>query len=258
MVDVIDLNSDLGEGFGRYTLGHDARLFEVVSSANIACGFHAGDPRTMQASVHLAHENGVGIGAHPGFPDLAGFGRRELRVSHDEIVTDMIYQIGALAGFCQAAGVRLQHIKPHGALYNMAVREPAVAHAIADAVARFDPTALLFVLPNSVFEIAAHERNLRVVREIFADRAVEVDGSLVARSKPGAVITDVQEVIARTIRMVRLGVVTAITGEDISMSGETICVHGDTPDAVELLQRLRSALEDDGVRVQPVGSWLTA
>ncbi len=258
MTDVIDLNSDLGEGFGRYTLGHDARLLQVVSSANIACGFHAGDPRTMQASVRLAHENGAGIGAHPGFPDLVGFGRRELRVSHDEIVTDIIYQIGALAGFCQAEGVRLQHIKPHGALYNMAAREPAVAHAILDAVVRFDPTTLLFVLPHSAFERTAREHNLRVVREIFADRAVEADGSLVARSKPGAVISDVQQVIGRTIRMIRMGVVTAITGEDIPMSGETICVHGDTPDAVVLLQRLRSALEDNGIRVQPVGSWFTS
>lgn len=254
-MDVIDLNCDLGEGFGAYSKGDDAGLLRVVSSANIACGFHAGDPRTMQAAVRLARDHGVGIGAHPGFPDRVGFGRRPLQAGAEEITTDVLYQIGALAAFCQAEGALLQHVKPHGALYNMAVHDATVAAAIVEAIARYDPGLLLFAPLNSALEQAALRRGLPIARELFADRAVERDGSLVSRAKPGAVITDVQQVIARTLRMLRDGVVTAISGDEIPISGQTICVHGDTPDAVALLQRLRAALEAAGISVQPIGAW---
>lgn len=253
-MDAIDLNSDLGEGYGAYRLGHDAQLMQVISSANVACGFHAGDPRTMRASARLARELGVGIGAHPGFPDRVGFGRRVLQASSEEITTDVLYQIGALAAFCRAEGLTLQHVKPHGALYNVAARDAAVAAAIVDAVARFDAGLFLFAPPYSVIEEAAQRRSVPIAREIFADRAYERDGSLTPRALPGAVVTETQEVIARTIRMLRDGTVVARTGEEIAMSGQTICVHGDTADAAALLRDLRTALEAEGIRVRPVGA----
>ncbi len=252
----IDLNCDLGEGFGAYTLGDDVALLRVVSSANVACGFHAGDPRTMRRAVETACAHGVAVGAHPGFPDRVGFGRRDLGATAEEITTDVLYQIGALAAFCAAAGFALQHVKPHGALYNLAARDRHVADAVVAAIARFDPTLLLFAPAGSALEQAASAHNVRVAREIFADRAVEPDGRLVARGTPGAVITDSEAVIARTLRMIREGRVTAITGEEIALTGETICVHGDTPDAVGLLGRLRAALEAAGISVRPVGAWI--
>ncbi len=252
----IDLNCDLGEGFGAYTLGDDTALMRVVSSANVACGFHAGDPRTMRRGVETARAHGVAVGAHPGFPDRVGFGRRDLGATDEEITTDTLYQIGALAAFCAAAGTALQHVKPHGALYNLAARDRHVADAVAAAIARFDPTLLLFAPVGSAMEQAASAYNLRVAREIFADRAVEPDGRLVARGAPGAVITDIETIIARTLRMVREGQVTTIDGKRIAMTGETICVHGDTPDAVGILGRLRAALEAEGIGVRPVGEWI--
>ena len=257
-MDVIDLNSDLGEGFGAYTLGHDAEIMQVVSSANVACGFHAGDPRTMRASVRLAGEHGVGVGAHPGFPDRVGFGRRVLHADADEITTDVLYQIGALAAFCRAEGLALQHVKPHGALYNVAARDSGVAEAVVSAVAAFGAALYLFAPPHSALAEAAERRCVPVAREIFADRAYERDGSLTPRTLPGAGITETQQVIARTIRMVREGTVVARTGEEIAMSGQTICVHGDTADAATLLRHLRTALEREGIRVQPVGARATS
>jgi UPF0271 protein len=253
-MDAIDLNSDLGEGYGAYRLGHDAELMKVISSANVACGFHAGDPRTMRDSARLAREHAVGVGAHPGFPDRVGFGRRVLHAGPEEITTDVLYQIGALAAFCRAEGLRLQHVKPHGALYNMAARDATVAAAIVDAVARYDAGLFVFAPPHSALEEAAQGSGVLVAREIFADRAYERDGSLTPRSVPGAVVTETQEVIARTIRMIREGTVVARTGEEIAMSGQTICVHGDTADAAALLRDLRTALEAGGIRVRPVGS----
>jgi len=252
----IDLNCDLGEGFGAYTLGDDAALMRVVSSANVACGFHAGDPRTMRRGVEMARAAGVAVGAHPGFPDRVGFGRRELGATAEEMTTDVLYQIGALAAFCAAEGLALQHVKPHGALYNLAARDRHVADAVVAAIARFDPTLILFAPPGSAMVQAASEHNLRVAREIFADRAVEPDGRLVARGAPGAVITESEAVIARTLRMIRTGRVTAINGQEIELTGETICVHGDTPDAVAILGSLRAALEAEGIGVRPVGEWI--
>ena len=252
----IDLNCDLGEGFGAYTLGDDTALMRVVSSANVACGFHAGDPRTMRRGVETARAHGVAVGAHPGFPDRVGFGRRDLGATDEEITTDTLYQIGALAAFCAAAGTALQHVKPHGALYNLAARDRHVADAVVAVIARFDPTLILFAPPGSAMVQAASEHNLRVAREIFADRAVEPDGRLVARGAPGAVITESEAVIARTLRMIRTGRVTAINGQEIELTGETICVHGDTPDAVAILGSLRAALEAEGIGVRPVGEWI--
>ncbi len=252
----IDLNCDLGEGFGAYTLGDDAALMRVVSSANVACGFHAGDPRTMRRGVEMARAAGVAVGAHPGFPDRVGFGRRDLGATAEEMTTDVLYQIGALAAFCAAEGLALQHVKPHGALYNLAARDRHVADAVVAAIARFDPTLILFAPPGSAMVQAASEHNLRVAREIFADRAVEPDGRLVARGAPGAVITESEAVIARTLRMIRTGRVTAINGQEIELTGETICVHGDTPDAVAILGSLRAALEAEGIGVRPVGEWI--
>jgi len=252
----IDLNCDLGEGFGAYTLGDDVALMRVVSSANVACGFHAGDPRTMRRGVEMARAAGVAVGAHPGFPDRVGFGRRDLGATAEEMTTDVLYQIGALAAFCAAEGLALQHVKPHGALYNLAARDRHVADAVVAAIARFDPTLILFAPPGSAMVQAASEHNLRVAREIFADRAVEPDGRLVARGAPGAVITESEAVIARTLRMIRTGRVTAINGQEIELTGETICVHGDTPDAVAILGSLRAALEAEGIGVRPVGEWL--
>ncbi len=252
----IDLNCDLGEGFGAYSMGDDTALMRVVSSANVACGFHAGDPRTMLRSVEIARAHGVAVGAHPGFPDRVGFGRRDLGATDEEITTDVLYQIGALAAFCAGAGTALQHVKPHGALYNIAARDRHVADAVVAAIARFDPSLLLFAPAGSALERAASDHHLRVAREIFADRAVERDGRLVARGAPGAVITDSEVVIARTLRMIRDGRVIAITGEEIEMTGETVCVHGDTPDAVGILGRLRAALETEGISVRPVGGWI--
>src|SRR5690348_5706792 len=220
-MDVIDLNSDLGEGFGAYKLGHDAEIMQIVSSANDACGFHAGDPRTMRASVRVAREHGVGVGAHPSFPDRVGFGRRVLHADADEITTDVLYQIGALAAFCRAEGLALQHVKPHGALYNVAARDAGVAEAVVSAVAAFDAALYLFAPPHSALAEAAERGHVPVAREIFADRAYERDGSLTPRTLPGAVITETEEVIARTVRMVREGTVVARTGEEIPMSGET-------------------------------------
>ncbi len=252
----IDLNCDLGEGFGAYTLGDDAALMRVVSSANVACGFHAGDPRTMRRGVEMARAAGVAVGAHPGFPDRVGFGRREIGATAEEMTTDVLYQIGALAAFCAAEGLALQHVKPHGALYNLAARDRHVADAVVAVIARFDPTLILFAPPGSAMVQAASEHNLRVAREIFADRAVEPDGRLVARGAPGAVITESEAVIARTLRMIRTGRVTAINGQEIELTGETICVHGDTPDAVAILGSLRAALEAEGIGVRPVGEWI--
>jgi len=256
MTTTIDLNCDLGEGFGAYTLGDDAALMRIVSSANVACGFHAGDPRTMRRGVAAAHAAGVAVGAHPGYPDRVGFGRRDLGATAEEITTDVLYQIGALAAFCAAEGLPLQHVKPHGALYNLAARDRRVADAVVVAIASFDPTLILFAPSGSAMAEAASAHNLRIAREIFADRAVEPDGRLVARSTPGAVIMESDAVIARTLRMIRTGRVTAINGEEIAMTGETICIHGDTPDAVGLLGRLRAALEAEGIGVRPVGEWI--
>lgn len=250
----IDLNSDLGESFGAWPMGQDAALMESISSANVACGFHAGDPGAMRATVALARSKGVAIGAHPGFPDLVGFGRREMKASPQEVEDFVLYQVAALAGIARAQGVQLQHVKAHGALYNMACRDRALAGAIARAVAAFDRTLILFGLPNSELLKAGEQAGLRVAAEVFADRAYERDGSLASRLKPGSVIHDVTVVVGRAVTMVRDRRVVALDGSVIPLEADTICLHGDTPGAADLARAVRQGLEAAGITVRNLGS----
>ena len=248
----IDLNSDVGESFGAYSIGADAAVMASISSANVACGFHAGDPGVMRRTVQQARDAGVAIGAHPGFPDLVGFGRRELRASPREVEDMVVYQLGALVALARAEGTRVTHVKAHGALYNMAARDGALADAIARAVASVDSTLLLFGLPGSQLLRAGRAAGLAVVAEGFADRAYQADGSLVSRAHPGAVIHDIEEVVRRSMRLVTEGSVTAIDGSELAMPVQTICIHGDTPGADVLARQLRAGLERNGVAVRCV------
>lgn len=245
----IDLNSDLGESFGPWPMGDDAALMASISSANVACGFHAGDPGTMRATVALAKASGVAIGAHPGFPDLVGFGRREIQVTPQEVEDFVVYQVAALAGIAAGQGVRLQHVKAHGALYNLACRDRALADAIARAVAAIDKKLILFGLPNSELIKAGEHAGLPVAAEVFADRAYEADGSLASRQKAGSVIHDPAAVVARVITMLRERRVVALDGSVIGLEADTICLHGDTPGAADLARAVRAGLEAAGVTV---------
>lgn len=245
----IDLNSDVGESFGRYTLGEDHALFEVITSANIACGWHAGDPLVMRATVRAAARKGVALGAHPGYPDLQGFGRRELRLTPEEVYSFTLYQLGAIAAFARAEGAPLRHVKAHGALYNQLAREAPLAEAFAQAVRDFDARLMVMTLPNSALERAAQAAGLRVLREGFADRAYRPDGSLVPRSEAGALLHDPAEVVRRAVRMATAGEVITSTGEAIPLPIDTLCIHGDTPGAANLARRVREALAAAGVRV---------
>lgn len=238
----VDLNSDLGESFGAYTMGLDGQVIAHVSSANIACGYHAGDPLVMAETVAAAKAAGVAVGAHPGFPDLMGFGRRNMACSPKEIKAYIQYQMGALLAFAAAQGLKLQHCKPHGALYNMAAKDMDMAGAIAQAIAEVDKNVILLGLAGSLLLEAGRQAGLRTASEVFADRAYQADGSLVPRSKPGSVIHDKDEAIARTVRMVIEGKVTAITGEEVSIDAHSICVHGDNPSAVEFVKNIRAEL----------------
>jgi 5-oxoprolinase (ATP-hydrolysing) subunit A len=247
-----DFNCDMGESFGPWKMGLDEDVIRFITSANIACGFHAGDPATMRRTVRLAEAHQVGIGAHPGFPDLAGFGRRNLAATPAEVRDDLLYQIGALTAFTSAK--KLQHVKPHGALYNMAAAGGDLARAIGDAVLDADPSLVLVVLAGSKWADQAESMGLRVAREAFADRALMPDGSLVPRSKPGAVIHDTAQVIERSIRLATEKTVVAISGELVHVEADTLCLHGDTPDAVALASALRAALERAGVELAPLGA----
>ena len=247
----IDLNCDLGEGFGAYSLGDDAVMLGIVTSANIACGFHAGDPGIMARTVQEAHERGVAIGAHPGLPDLAGFGRREMAISPDDAYALTLYQIGALAAFARANGTRLHHVKPHGALYHQAERDAKIAEAIARAVRDFDPSLILYALSGGHLARVGESIGLQVADEVFADRAYLADGSLVPRHLKGAVITDAESAAARMVRLLREGCLTALDGIELTLNIDTICVHGDTPNAVDMARILRAALESEGFSLRP-------
>lgn len=251
---VVDLNSDLGESFGRYRLGLDDQVIPLVSSVNIACGMHAGDPLVMDQTVRKAIEAGVALGAHPGYPDLQGFGRRDLNLSASEIYAYVLYQIGALSAFAQAYGCLLHHVKPHGQLYNRAAVDPVCAQAIARAVYAFDPALVLVGLANSELIRAAEAQGLGVAQEFFADRAYGDDGLLVPRSQPGALIEDEDLAVARTVRAVTQGVVETVTGSLVAIRADTLCIHGDGPRAVEFAMRLRTALEEAGIAIGPVGA----
>ena len=250
----IDINSDVGESFGAYTIGHDAGLMKSITSANIAAGFHGGDPSVLRDTIRQAKTHGVAVGAHPGFPDLVGFGRRELNVTPKEAEDFVLYQVAAVAGVAAAEGVAMQHVKPHGALFNMAVRNAELSAAIARAVAAIDRSLILFGLPGSEILTAGRAAGLRVASEVFADRAYEPDGSLASRRKPGSVIHDPEAVVARAVRMVRDRTVVATDGSVVQLAADTMCVHGDTPAADELAARLRAALQTAGVAVKAIAA----
>ena len=249
----IDINSDVGESFGAYTIGHDAGLMKSITSANIAAGFHGGDPSVLRETIRQAKAHGVAVGAHPGFPDLVGFGRRELHVTPKEAEDFVLYQIAAVAGVAAAEGVTVQHVKPHGALFNMAVRNAELSAAIARAVALVDRSLILFGLPGSEILEAGRAAGLRVAAEVFADRAYEPDGSLASRRKPGSVIHDPEVVVARAVRMVKDRSVVAIDGSVVALEADTMCVHGDTPGSDELAAKIRAGLEASGVTVKAIG-----
>ena len=237
----------MGESFGQYKLGCDEEVIKYITSANVACGFHAGDPQSMQYTVELAEKHGVAIGAHPAFPDLQGFGRRNMSVTPTEARNDVSYQIGALQAFTKSH--RLQHVKPHGAMYNMAVNNTDLAKAINEAVLETDPAMIIIVLAGSIWANLAREMGLKVAEEAFADRALNADGTLVPRTQQGSIIHDLQEVVERSVQMVTEGKVKAITGEYVSIKADTLCLHGDTPGAVEMAKAVRSGLESSGVNI---------
>ncbi len=254
---VVDLNCDLGESFGTYVKGLDEEVMKYITSANIACGFHAGDPSVMRKTVKLAKKFNVKIGAHPGLPDLMGFGRRWIEVKPDEIENYMLYQIGALNAFAKCEELMLQHVKPHGALYNKAAVNMEVAEAIARAIAEFNPNLILVGLANSKLIEAAEKYGLKAAREAFADRAYNSDGTLVSRRKPGAVITDQQKIIERAVMMITEGIVESIDGKKVELGKvDTICVHGDTPGAVEIARKLYTELPKHGVKIAAMSKFL--
>ncbi len=247
----IDLNCDMGESFGMYKMGLDEEVIKYVTSANVACGFHAGDPSWMRRTVRMAEDNDVAVGAHPSFPDLNGFGRRDLAVTPQEARDDLVYQIGALQAFSGSG--KLQHVKPHGAMYNRAVNDEPLARSICEAVLEVDPGMALVALAGSPWVGLAKDMGLRVAREIFADRALNADGTLVSRSRPGSVLHDVDEVVERSIRMVTERTAKTIDGGEIEVEADSLCVHGDTPGAVDMAKALRRELEAAGVQVVPLG-----
>ncbi|MFT3876395.1 MAG: 5-oxoprolinase subunit PxpA [Propioniciclava sp.] len=252
----IDLSADLGESFGDYTIGNDEALLPLLTSANVACGFHAGDPRVLDRTVRACAERGVEIGAHPGFHDLVGFGRRPISMSTEEVATDTLYQIGALAAFARKHGRTLQHITPHGSLGNLCVADPAYARGVLDAVEAFDPT-LPVVTQAGVLADLAHERGIPVAITAMADRAYNTDGSLVSRKLPGAVIHDPGLMVERVLRMVLEGTVEAIDGTVIDLDCHTVLIHGDSPEALEVADRIRTELVAHGVTLAPIPTVLS-
>ncbi|UZX14620.1 LamB/YcsF family protein [Thermus sp. PS18] len=247
----IDLNADAGESYGAFTYGHDREIFPLVTSVNLACGFHGGSPTRIREAVALAKAHGVAVGAHPGFPDLVGFGRRDMALSPEEVYADVLYQIGALYAFLKTEGLSLHHVKPHGALYLRACRDRETARAIAEAVKAFDPEVPLVVLPGTVYEEEARRAGLRVVLEAFPERAYLKNGQLAPRSLPGSWISDPKEAARRALRMVLEGKVEALDGGEVEVKAETLCIHGDNPNAPEVALAVRRALEEAGIEVKP-------
>lgn len=248
----VDLNCDLGESFGNYKIGCDEEVIKYISSANIACGFHASDPLVMYNTVKLAKECGVSVGVHPGFQDLAGFGRRNMNISYKEAKTIVEYQIGALKAFCTAHGIKMNHVKPHGALYNMAGKDINLALAICEGIKEVDSDLILLALSGSKMIEAAKNIGLKCANEVFADRAYKEDGSLVDRSVNGAVITDKEIAIKRVIRMIKENKVTTINGVDIPIHAESICVHGDNIKALEFVKDIKKFLEKENIKIAPL------
>lgn len=247
----LDINCDMGESFGAWRMGDDAAILRHVTSANIACGFHAGDPDVMLATVRAAAEAGVAVGAHPGLPDLQGFGRRAMAMTAAEVYALTVYQVGAMLGVTRAVGVPLHHVKTHGALYNMTARDPALAAAVADAVRAVSPEVLIYVA-NANMAAAAEAAGLRVANEVYADRSYQDDATLTPRSMPHAMIEDVDASIAQVRRMVLDGSVQALSGKSVPITADTLCIHGDQPGAVLFAERIRSALIADGIAIRPL------
>lgn len=252
----VDLNCDMGESFGVYTMGNDEAILQTISSANIACGFHAGDPTTMRKTVRMALEKDVGIGVHPGLQDLSGFGRREMAISAMEAFDLVVYQIGALSAFVQAEGGRLQHVKPHGALYNMSAKDARLAEAIAEAVYKVNPELILFGLAGGELVKAGERIGLKTASEVFSDRTYQPDGMLTSRREPNALITDHELAIRQIVKMVKEGKVTATDGTDVSIKADTICIHGDGKTALEFARRIPSALQQEGIEIKKIASFL--
>lgn len=248
----IDLNCDMGESFGAWRMGNDLEILDYVTSANIACGFHAGDPATMHRTVDAALARGVAVGAHPGLPDLQGFGRRTMALTPGEAYDIVVYQVGALAGFAQTSGGKLSHVKAHGALYNMAARDFRLSEAIAQAVHDVDRDLVLFGLAGSETIRAALIVGVRAAGEVFADRTYQDDGSLTPRGRPDAMIEDVETAVGQVKRMVNEGVVRSTSGNDVRVQADTLCIHGDQPGALAFVKRIRAELERDGVAVAPL------
>lgn len=249
----IDVNCDLGESFGAYKTGMDEEVLNFVTSANIACGFHAGDPGVMRKTVKLALEKGVEIGAHPGFPDLQGFGRRNMNLTVQEVYDIVVYQVGALSGFVKAEGANMQHVKPHGALYNMAAKDKKISEAIAEAIYNVDPTLILFGLSGSELVRAGERIGLKTAHEVFSDRTYQQDGKLTSRSQADALIHDQEQAVHQVIRMVKEGKVQSQQGTDISLKADTVCIHGDGENALLFARLIRETLEAAEVTVQAIG-----
>ena len=250
MTKQVDINCDMGESFGIYKLGHDEEVIKYISSANIACGFHAGDPLWMNKTVTLAENHGVEIGAHPSYPDLAGFGRRNMDIGVSELKSDIIYQIGALQAFTKTK--TLQHVKPHGALYNQAVMNEKIAKTICEAILEFDSNLMLLALSGSKWIKTAKDMGLKAYNEVFADRALNDDGSLVSRSIQGSVLHNVNEVADRSNQMVTEGIATTINGNTIEVEADSLCIHGDTPGAVQMAIKVNTSLKSSGVEIKPL------
>jgi UPF0271 protein len=250
----IDLNCDMGEGYGMYTLGYDEEALPYITSVNAACGFHASDPMGIQQIVRLAKKHNVAVGAHPSHPDLVGFGRRNMDIPLKEIKANVIYQIGALWAFCKSEGVKMQHVKAHGALYNQAAKDVGIAEAIAEAIKEVDPDLYMLCLANSMMTVGAKNIGVKYVEEAFADRAYNKDGTLVARSIAGSVIHNIDEVAERVVSMVKNKNVKTLAGEEIGINAQTICVHGDTPGAVDMIKKIHASLKAEGVTLRPFGA----
>ncbi|MGI9254977.1 MAG: LamB/YcsF family protein [Thermomicrobiales bacterium] len=253
MTRVMDLNSDLGEAFGAHQVGFDDELFDLISSANVACGWHGGDPRVMERTIRICRDKGIAVGAHPGFADLVGFGRREIKITPDEARTDTLYQTAALDGFCRAAGVRMHHVKAHGAFYNAAVRNRELADGVAAGVKSFDPTLIMLAQPGTQLFAASVAAGLPTAREGFIDRGYNPDGTLVARGTPGALITDPSEASERVLRLLEEGLLRTADGSDLAIEVDSLCIHSDTPGAVAVLTRVRADLERAGVTIATFG-----
>lgn len=251
----VDLNCDMGESFGAYKMGNDEEILDFVTSANIACGFHAGDPSTMRKTVKLALEKGVGIGAHPGFQDLTGFGRRNIFVSPQEAYELVVYQIGALYGFVKSEGGVMQHVKPHGALFNMAATDAALSEAIAEAVYAVNPELVLFGLSGSEIVKAGEKIGLRTANEVFSDRTYQADGTLTSRKEVNALITDTETAIGQVVRMVKEGMVTSTDGKEVTIQADTVCIHGDGVHALDFARRISQTLKTSEIDIKKISEF---